>query len=174
MVLLSEPFLLETLHIEDASGLNHLMISNGKRFQKYLPNTLAQNISEDASISYIQDKIKESENKTEFTFAIKDKDTKQITGLVILKNITNKQGEFAYCLGAKYSGNGWVTKSITAATNFAFNELQLNTLQIITHHTNTQSINVAKRCGFYWIKTLVGEFDSEDSPLDMELYQKNA
>lgn len=173
MVLVTDIFRLETLQPSDASNLSRLMISNGKRFQKYLPITLSQNISEDASKDYIKKKNSEIQNKTEFTFAIKDKDSNAIAGLVILKHLDyqSKLGEFAYCLGSKYSGNGWMTKSIKAVTDFAFSELQLNTLQIVVHKTNTESVNVAERSGFTWVKTLPKEYVSGKSTLDMELYE---
>jgi ribosomal-protein-alanine N-acetyltransferase len=50
--------------------------------------------------------------------------------------------------------------------------LGLKRLQIIIHKTNTNSINVAERCGFKWQKTLKNEFStSGKTPLDMELYE---
>ncbi|WP_338732174.1 GNAT family N-acetyltransferase [Mangrovimonas cancribranchiae] len=177
MDLSNETFYLDNLKPEDAPSLNQLMIRNARHFQQYLPKTLSQNLSENASKSYIKNKSEAFKNKTEFTFAIKEKDTNNIAGLVILKNLdwNTKQGEFAYCLGSKYSGNGWMSKSVKATKDYAFNELGLEKLQVIIHHSNTDSINVAKRSGFTWIKTLKKEFVSGKAVLDMELYeiQKN-
>ncbi|WP_418508884.1 GNAT family N-acetyltransferase [Corallibacter sp.] len=172
-MLSAETFYLAPLNLDDASSLNSLMISNGKRFQAYLPKTLEQNISESASKAYISKKNKEIKEQSEFTFAIKDKDTHNVAGLVILKNLdwNKKQGEFAYCLGSKYSGNGWMTKSIKAAKAYAFDELGLETLQIIIHKTNKTSIRVAERNGFTWKQTLEKEYVTGKSTLDMELYE---
>lgn len=174
MTLLSDFFLLETLTPENASSLNRLMISNGKRFQEYLPKTLAQNLSETDSKIYIKKKNQAIKNATGYTFAIKDIETKEVVGLIILKNLdlVKKQGEFAYCLGAKQTGKGWMTQSIMASSQFAFNTLGLTTLQIITHKANIESVNVAKRCGFKWTKTLKNEFTPPGkNPVDMELYE---
>ncbi|UPS92467.1 MULTISPECIES: GNAT family N-acetyltransferase [unclassified Bizionia] len=173
MKLKTESFSLEVLKPQDAQSLSRLMISNGKRFQQYLPKTLSENLSEADSKNYIQRKTKQIKNKTEFTFAIKDIDSDDVAGLIILKNIDYqlKQGEFSYCLGQKYSGRGWMTRSIKAAKNFAFNELKLKSLQIIIHKSNLASIQIAERNGFTWIKTLDNEYVSGKSVLDMELYE---
>lgn len=174
MTFSTETFTLEALKPEDASNLSGLMISNGKSFQEYLPKTLAQNLSETDSSIYISNKNKALINRTEFTYAIKDIETNKIAGLIILKNIDYqiKQGEFAYCVGNKFSGKGWVTQSIQAFTKFAFQELDLKSLQIIIHKTNISSINVAERCGFKWSKTLVNAFTpSGKNSVDMELYE---
>lgn len=55
---------------------------------------------------------------------------------------------------------------------FAFDELGLKTLQIISHKTNLRSIKVAENNGFVWQRTLLNEFTpTNESPLDMELYE---
>ncbi|HLV40301.1 GNAT family N-acetyltransferase [Xanthomarina sp.] len=173
MTFTTETFILEALKPKDASSLSALMILNGKKFQKYLPRTLEQNLSEKDSKIYISNKNKALKNRTEFTLAVKDKETNAVAGLIILKNIDYqlKQGEFAYCIGASFSGKGWITQSIKATSKFAQNKLGLKTLQIIIHKTNSRSINVAERCGFTWTKTLEKEYVSGKSNLDMELYE---
>lgn len=173
MKLNTESFSLEALKSQDAQSLSRLMISNGRRFQQYLPKTLSENLSEVDSKNYIQRKTKQLKNNEEFTFAIKDIDSGDVAGLIILKNIDSvlKQGEFAYCLGQKYSGKGWMTRSIEAAKAYAFNELKLKSIQIIIHKTNLPSIQIAERHAFIWIKTLDNEFVTGKSVLDMELYE---
>lgn len=173
MICAFETCYIDTLKPEDATSLSSLMIRNGKRFQEYLPKTLAANLSESASKDYIEKKNIEFENQTEFTFAIKDTDTHKVAGLVILKNVDwiLKKGEFAYCLGKKYSGKGWMSKSIQALKEYAFSTLGLDHLQIIIHKTNLSSIQVAERAGFSWSETLENEYVSGKSSLDMELYE---
>ncbi|MBR9757960.1 MAG: GNAT family N-acetyltransferase [Algicola sp.] len=173
MHLINETFYIDTLKPVDAVSLNQLMIRNARNFQQFLPKTLAQNLSKEASENYINHKAEALNNKLEYTFAIKEKDTHKVAGLVILKNINwaSKQGEFAYCLGQEYSGNGWMSKSIKAAKHYAFSKLGLESLQILIHKSNTKSINVAKRAGFVWKATLKQEFISEKQEWDMELFE---
>ena len=82
------------------------------------------------------------------------------------------QAEFAYCIGEEQEGKGWTTKAVKEVSNYAFNELNLKTLQIISHKTNFGSIKVAENSGFVWKRTLANEFTPTDElPLDMELYE---
>ena len=175
MTLIDDIFCLEPLVENDAKSLNKLMIRNGKRFQKFLPKTLADNLTESSSREYIKTKNQELEAGTGYTFAIKDSKKNKVAGLVILKEIDweKSDGEFAYCIGKKYQGRGWVSQSIKAFSDFAFENLGLSKLHIIIHNSNLPSINVAENAGFRWILTLPNEFvTTGKGSLDMELYEK--
>ncbi len=170
----SETTYLSFLTKKDATSLSSLMVSNKERFQRYFPKTQAQNLSVLDSETYIKNKAKERTDKTEFTFAIKETTSQLVAGLVILKDIdwNNKEGELAYCIGSNFEGKGLMTKAISEVSKIAFSELQLSTLKIIVHKTNTASIRVAEKTGFIWKKTLLQEYTPPDeSPMDMELYE---
>lgn len=170
----TEDFQITILTLKDAVSLHQLMLSNTERFKRYFPKTLAKNLTLEASESYVLLKHQEIQSKSEFTYAIKENVTGNIAGLVIIKKLDweTKQGEFAYCIGLEYQGKGWMTEAVRQISNYAFNELQLKTLQIISHKTNLGSIKVAENCGFLWTKTLISEFTPTDElPLDMELYE---
>ena len=69
-------------------------------------------------------------------------------------------------------GKGYTSTTVTALTKHAFENLGLETLQIITHKDNLSSVKVAEKCAFKWTKTLVKEFTpTGEIPLDMELYE---
>ncbi|PKA82856.1 ribosomal-protein-alanine N-acetyltransferase [Ulvibacter sp. MAR_2010_11] len=162
------------LRLDDADSLYNLMTSNASQFKNFLPKTLAQNQTPEASREYIQNKISENQTKSTITHAVKVKETRKVAGLIILKNIdkTKSQGEFAYCIGEKFTGNGWATKAVQEMSRFASEELGLKKLQIIAHKTNIASCKVAKSNGFVWKKTLIDEFTSPTGEaLDMELFE---
>lgn len=170
----TDTFTIGPLQLDDAKSLNSLMILNARKFQKFFPKTLSQNISEEASKEYILEKNNEMQNNIEFTYAIKENDTNCVAGLIIIKDIDlkKKQGEFAYCIGAKYENKGWMSKAVKETSNYAFNNLGINTIHIIVHKSNIGSVKVAKNCDFYWQKTLLNEYTPpHESPLDMELYE---
>ena len=100
---LSIDFICEPLKIQEAKSLNDLMQSNKERFATFFPKTLDQNLTFEDSKAYILRKNEEHENQSQFTFAIKESDSKAIAGLIILKNIDRElqQAEFAYCIGEK-------------------------------------------------------------------------
>ncbi len=162
------------LRTQDALQLNKFFVSNTDRFIRYLPNTLAENCTLQSTQNYIKDKIQKSHDHTEFVYVVKDKYAIEIVGLIILKNLNwaSKQGEFAYCIGDRYKGKGYMSVAINTVSKYAMTELKLETFQIIAHKTNLPSVNVALKCGFEWKQTLENEFvPLNEEPLDMELYE---
>lgn len=169
-----ENFIINHLIPIDANQLHQFMIDNNERLKKFFPVTLSSNATIEKTIEYIAIKNKQIEEKTNFTFAIRDKNNQQIAGLIIIKKIDwdKKQGEFAYCIGLQFEGKGLTSFAVKEITNFAFEELKLKTLQIISHKSNLGSIKVAKNNGFVWKQTLLNEFTpTNEMPLDMELFE---
>ncbi|MGJ5642932.1 GNAT family N-acetyltransferase [Formosa sp. S-31] len=170
----NKSFYIEALNRTDAYGLNTFMRSNVKQFVTYLPNTLSKNLKLQGSKDYIEDQLKKEFKKTEFTFTLKDSNSKKIIGLIILKELNwdTKQGEFAYCIDKKETQKGLMTQAIKDMSLYAFNTLQLKTLQIITNKSNIGSTKVATNCGFIWKSTLKNEYTPPNATsLDMELYE---
>ena len=148
------------------------MVNNARRFQRYFPKTLQQNMSTASSETFVQNKIREFNLKIEFLYTIAD--NVKVIGLVYIKEVDwhKKQAEFAYCLASGHEGKGVMTKAIDVLSLYAFAELDLETLQIIVHKDNVPSVNVAKRCSFVWKRTLLKEYTPpNEAPLDMELYE---
>lgn len=168
-------FQIVPLKQEDAKSLNELMVSNTEKFSRYFPKTLANNLTLETSKEYIEEKSKLIQSKKEFTYAIKNKETQDIAGLIIIKKVNwdSKKGEFAYCIGSKYARQGIVSEAIKIVTDYAFDTLKLKTLQIISHKNNLNSIKVAENNHFIWKKTLLNEFTPADGiSLHMELYER--
>ncbi|WP_169051646.1 GNAT family N-acetyltransferase [Flavobacterium sp. H122] len=169
-----EYYIIDKLKPIDSNQLHQFMSDNKERLKLFFPVTLEMNSSLEKTEEYISIKNKEIEEKTNFTFAIRDKNNQQIAGLMIIKKIDwdNKQGEFAYCIGSEFEGKGLTSFAVKEMADFAFEDLGLKTLQIIAHKTNLGSVKVAKNNGFVWQKTLINEFTpTNGTPLDMELYE---
>lgn len=169
-----ENFGISALQPNDATGLHGFVRANTGQLQHYLPRTLASNDSIEKTKAYILLKQQEINEKTNFTFAIKNKSTEQIAGLVILKKIDwlARQAELAYCIGSEYEGKGITSQAVKEMTKLAFGQLALETLRIITHKTNTGSIRVAEKNGFTRKAALPNEFTPPGgTPLEMELYE---
>jgi ribosomal-protein-alanine N-acetyltransferase len=172
--MVSSNYIINLLNTTDAEQLHQFIIDNSERLKRYFPVTLSSNNTIEKSIEYIAIKNKEIEDRTNFTYAIRDKNNQQIAGLIILKKIDwdKKQGEFAYCIGSQFERQGLTSFAVKEMTKFAFDELGLKTLQIMAHKTNFGSIKVAENNGFVWQKTALNEFTPVDEePLDMELYE---
>ena len=172
--MVSSNYIINLLNTTDAKQLHQFIIDNSERLKRYFPVTLSSNNTLEKSIEYITIKNKEIVDRTNFTYAIRDKNNQQIAGLIILKKIdwNKKQGEFAYCIGSQFERQGLTSFAVKEMTKFAFDELGLKTLQIMAHKTNFGSIKVAENNGFVWQKTALNEFTPvNEEPLDMELYE---
>jgi ribosomal-protein-alanine N-acetyltransferase len=160
------------ISIEDAESLSNLIVSNQGYFNRYLPKTVAANLTIADSTHFIQKISEDSAAQKQFLYTIKN--STEIIGLVYLKNLNweTKQGEFAYALSQKHTDKGMISQAVKQLTAIAFKNLGLESLIIITHKTNTASIKVAEKCGFKYSATLKNEFTpANEEPLDMELYK---
>lgn len=169
-------FEINAIHNGDAWKICDFCITNADRFKRYFPKTLAQNLNPNLSQIFVETKVKQFEIKDEFLFTLKHSETLQLAGLIYIKELDweKKQGEFAYGIDYNFEGKGLITQSIKALSEYAFNELNLQILQIISHKTNTSSIKIAEKNNFKWVKTLKEEFTpTNETPLDMELYELN-
>tara|TARA_R110002049_G_scaffold21057_5_gene77535 strand:- start:2761 stop:3303 length:543 start_codon:yes stop_codon:yes gene_type:complete len=167
-------YYIEPIQLKDAWSICDFIVANEDRLKRYFPKTLVQNSTPDLSTFFAEKKVKQFELKEEFLFIIKEQETNQLVGLVYLKELdwTKKQGEFAYCIGYPFEGKGITTNAIEILSDYAFENLNLKTLQIIVHESNIPSIKVAENCNFTWIKTLKNEHTPPgERPLDMELYE---
>lgn len=174
MIYSSPHFNISFLKPKDALQLNKLLVTNTDRFIRFLPKTLKENTTLQGTQNYIKRKIKATQKRKEFIFIIHDTQSMDIVGMIILKNLdwVRRQGDFAYCIGKRFKGNGVMGQAIKAVSNYAMEVLGLDTLQILSHKTNVSSVNTALRSGFKWKETLKDEFKSlEGTSLDMELFE---
>lgn len=58
--------------------------------------------------------------------------------------------EIGYWLGVSYWGHGFATEAVRAVIDYAFGELQHETLQAGARVTNPASRRVLEKCGFQW------------------------
>ncbi|MEO8254176.1 MAG: GNAT family N-acetyltransferase [Flavobacterium sp.] len=169
-------FHIDYLKAIDANQLFEFLSDNNQRLKKYFPVTISCNSTLKKTVEYIEIKNKEIQEKTNFTFAIRNKITNQICGLIIIKKIdwVKKQCELAYCIGSEFESKGLTSFAVREITKFATQELELKTVQIIAHKSNIGSCKVAEKNDFIWQRTLPNEFTPiNELPLNMELYELN-
>ncbi|EDP70948.1 acetyltransferase, GNAT family protein [Flavobacteriales bacterium ALC-1] len=167
-------FEINPIHNGDAWKICDLCVANADRFKRYFPKTLENNLNPTLSQLFVEKKVKQFENNEEFLFTLKHSETRELAGLIYIKELdwNKKQGEFAYCIGYTFEGQGLTSKAINGLSKHAFNDLGLETLQIISNKDNLGSVKVAINNNFKWQKTLIKEFTPPgEQPLDMELYE---
>ena len=159
---------------KDGWNICNFAVANEDRLKSYFPKTLEQNLTPDLSNIFVIKKVKQFESKEEFLFTLRENESKKLVGLVYIKEVEwdIKQGEFAYCIDYNAKGKGVMTEAIKQLSDFAFDALGLETLQIISHKSNMGSVKVAENSNFTWVKTLKNEFTPQGGkPLNMELYE---
>ena len=167
-------FEINAVHEGDAWKLCNFMIANTDRLKRYFPKTLEQNLNPTLSQLFIEKMVKQFENRDVFLFTLKHSETRELAGVIYIKELNwdKKQGEFAYCIDYTFKGQGLTSTAIKVLSKYAFNDLELETLQIIAHKNNLASVNVALKNNFKWQNTLKNEFTpTGEQPLDMELYE---
>jgi len=174
MIAKVDGFEINAIHEGDAWKICDLMVANADRFKRYFPKTLEQNLNPTLSQFFVEKKVKAFNDKEEFLFTLKHSETRELAGLIYIKEVDldKKQGEFAYCIGYTFKGQGLMSKSIAMLSKYAFENLNLETLQIITHKDNKSSVQVAINNDYEWQKTLKNGFTPPgEEALDMELYE---
>lgn len=172
MIVTFDNYNISAIRKQDASGIHELMFKNKKRFKRYFPKTLEENITIEKAKNFSINKEKAFEKEEEFLFVLKN--VNKIIGLIYIKELDwiKKQGEFAYCIDSGYKGKGFISNAVSELLHYAFENLGLEIFQIIVHKDNLASVKVAETCNFIWQRTLSKNFTPpNESPLDMELYE---
>jgi len=159
---------------KDAWSVCDFIVANEDRLFDFFPSTREQNLTPDLSRRFTGIKERQFDEDEEFLFTLRVKGERKIIGLVYIKELdwTKKQGEFAYAIDYNYEGKGITSKVVKILSEYAFEVLALETLQIIVHKTNIGSIRVAEKNNFTRIRTLEKKFTPRGKdPLDMELYE---
>ncbi|BAO75664.1 GNAT family N-acetyltransferase [Winogradskyella sp. PG-2] len=167
-------FEINPIHAGDAWKVCDLCVANADRFKRYFPKTLEQNLNPTLSQLFIEKMVKQFENREVFLFTLKHSETRELAGLIYIKELDwdKKQGEFAYCIGYTFEGQGLTSNAVKALSKHAFENLGIETLQIISHKDNLGSVKVAINNNFEWQKTLINEYTPPNGQaLDMELYE---
>lgn len=159
---------------EDAWNVCNFVVANEDRLTDFFPGTKAQNLTPDLSQRFVKIKVKQFDEKEEYLFTLRTEKSYKVVGLIYIKELDwdKKQGEFAYAIDYNYEGKGITSKVIENLSKYAFEDLGLETLQIIAHKTNVASVKVAEKNGFQWVKRLPKVFKPKGrEPMDMELYE---
>jgi ribosomal-protein-serine acetyltransferase len=152
---------------EDAEEIFTLVDVSRNYLRKWLPwvdlNTTSQDTKE-----FIYSAQKQDLNNSGFHCCIKYKD--KIAGIVGFHRLDwlNKTGELAYWLGKQYQGIGLMTKSCKVLTDYGFNQLKLERIEILTN--NPKSSEIPKRLGFTQEITLYNAEQIGDRFVDNVVY----
>ena len=138
---------LRLLEPHHADRLFTLVDANRDYLREWLP-WLDNNTSVAESLQFIQTTQKQFADNKGFVTGIWYRD--ELAGVVGHNKIDwdNRISYIGYWLGAKFQGNGIMTKSCRAIINHAFNEYGLNQIEIGCATGNQKSRAIPERLGF--------------------------
>lgn len=163
---------LRLLRLSDAKDIYETINRQRKYLGKWLP-FVEHTHSIDPVQSFVNSVVNKPQASCEMAFTIR-KDS-VFVGLVDLKttDLVNRKTEIGYWLSEDHQNQGIMTRSVARICAFAFDELDLNRIQIKCAVGNTPSSDIAKRLNFYFEGIeRDGELLSNDTYVDLEVYSK--
>ncbi len=160
------------LTLLDATTIFEAVDSQRDYLGKWLPFVAFTKEIKDTE-NFVNAVVNTPKDEIEYTFTIKVKN--EFAGLIALKDTDrlNKKTEIGYWLSEKFQKQGIVTKSVKKLCGFAFNNLNLNRIQIKCAVGNKSSINIPKRLGFTFEGIeRSGELLTGNVFTDLEVYSK--
>lgn len=133
--------------IEDAQALFELTDESRESLRKWLPWVDRIQRVEDTR-QFIKFANMDREAQTRLIGAIKYNHT--IIGVAGFNEVdwTNQIAKIGYWLGFEYKGKGWMTAVVRELIHYAFNEMELNRVEIRVAVHNVRSQKIPKRLGF--------------------------
>ncbi len=138
---------LKILEMDDATDLFHLVDNNRSYLREWIP-WVDSNITIDESKAFIHSTRGQYEQNLGFQCGMWFHN--QLVGVLGFQRIDwmNKNVEIGYWISAEHQGLGIVTKSCQTLADYAFNEYQLNRVQIRCATENKKSCAIIERLGF--------------------------
>ena len=142
-----EDIVLKQIELEDAIDIFNTINSQREYLRKWLPFVDFTKELKDSQ-SFVSSVINVSEEEREFLFVIHHNDL--FAGLIGFKDTDklNKKTEIGYWLSESYHKKGIITESVKALLHFAFDELDINRIQIKCAVGNTPSRNIPRKLEF--------------------------
>lgn len=138
---------LSLLEIKDAERLFNLINKNRDHISEWLQFP-SITISVDDSKTFIErTRLKFAKEEGYWLGIWHENDLVGSIGYLYMDQ-ENKKTEIGYWLGKEYEGKGLVSKSIKVLMNYAFNELQLNKIEIGVATNNVKSRAIPEKLGF--------------------------
>jgi RimJ/RimL family protein N-acetyltransferase len=107
--------------------------------------------------------------REERSFAIVDAD-ERLLGAIGFRTPNPGTGEIGYWLAADARGRGVATRAVRLVCEWAFRDLGLVRMQLLTHRENAASQKLAERCGFRREGVLRAWADMKEGRVDLVMY----
>lgn len=157
---------LRPLQVDDAKDIYDTIDAQREYLGRWLPFDAGM-----TSVAVTQAYVDSTLSAEEHTFTIR-KNNKFI-GLIGFKSTIkdDRKTEIGYWLSKDYQGKGIMTRAVECLCKYAFEELEMNRVQIKCAVGNTPSSNIPKRLGFQFEGVeRAGELFANGEFVDIEIY----
>jgi ribosomal-protein-serine acetyltransferase len=169
---INETLVLRPLQLSDAADIFHTIDSQRTYLGKWLPFVaLTQKVSD--TETFVKSVVNAPKDNPQYVFTIRKQDN--LVGLISLNDLdsVNKKTLIGYWLSEKFQGQGIMTQAVQKLCDFAFEELDLNRIQISIAVKNLPSKKIPKRLGFQFEGIeRDGELLTGNVFTDLEVYSK--
>lgn len=120
---------------------------------KYLSWSPHANI--EVTATYLTSILEKYQSPNHYQWAIIEKSSQQLIGAIDLVSfdIEKQNGEIGYVLGQKFWNQGYMSEALRAVTEYCFEKVQLQQLNICAHHQNIASQRVQEKCGYHFLRS---------------------
>lgn len=163
---ITNEILLRPLQVDDASEMYNTIDAQREYLGQWLP-FVASTTSMAVTKAFVDSTV-DADDKT-YTIRKSNK----FVGLIGFKAIdkANRKTEIGYWLSEEYQGLGIMTRAVERLCRYAFEELEINRVQIKCAVGNISSSNIPKRLGFHFEGIeRAGELFSDGCFADIEVY----
>lgn len=168
----SDDILLKEMEYSDAPDIFHTIDSQREYLGEWLPFVHTTLKMEDTE-AFVDSALNRPEEFREYTFVIHYRD--RFAGLAGFRDTdrSNQRTEIGYWLSEDLQKKGIVTSSVKSLMDFAFNELDMNRIQIRCAVGNYRSSNIPKNLDFKFEGIeREGEKKYDGTFADIEVYSK--
>lgn len=164
----SERLLFTEYKKEDAASLRH--IRSHPKVSKYMDSEIPKTTEDTAK--RIQDIQQAFVDKKGITWAIREKETNALIGDFGIWKLDkqNCRGEIGYVLSPEYWGKGYMKESMNTLINFAFNTLNLHSLEANVNPENENSKKALLKLNFKQEAYFRENYYYNGKFLDSEIY----
>lgn len=163
---------LRQMELSDSQEIFRLIDSQREYLGRWLPFVEYSKSVADTE-KFVNSIVNASEERFELLFTIRK--SGEFIGLIGFKDTDriNKKSEIGYWLSEREQKRGVMTKSVSALCQYAFNQMDINRIQIKCAVGNESSINIPKRLGFVFEGVeRQGELLSGGHFTDLVIYSK--
>ncbi|MWB93726.1 GNAT family N-acetyltransferase [Flavobacterium sp. GA093] len=163
---------IETIHDILPEEFFNLIDKNATHIEKTFPVTLANSDTLEKAKIFLAVNLEKEKNKEGFYFFAREIKTNNLIGYLCVKTIDYRisKCELGYFVDEDFQGKGIISKMVSDALNFCFNELMMNKVFICTSEINFASQQVALKHNFKQEGILRDEFRNGDGELQNTVY----